>query len=97
MISARTWPAPGVWISSASTEAGSSPKTSSSPRTREAKRPVRTPRPRPGSPLVFGEPAAGSGNIAPPGRSRLPVRTLSTSTSHEAVVPKAVVVVPIRP
>ena len=57
---------------------------------------VFTPRPRPGSPLVFDEPAAGFVNIAPPGRSRLPVSTLSTSTSQLAVVPKRCVVVPMR-
>ena len=34
---------------------------------------------------------AGSGNIAPPGRSRLPVRTLSTSTSQLASVPNSTV------
>ena len=42
-------------------------------------------------------PTAASGNIAPPSRSRLPVRKLSTSTSQLASVPKRCVVVPIRP
>ena len=35
--------------------------------------------------------------MAPPGRSRLPVSTLRTSTSQDASVPKAWVQVPIRP
>ena len=47
-----------------------------------AQRPKIAPRPRPGAPLVLGRPEAGSGNIAPPGRSRLPVRMLTTSTSQ---------------
>ena len=97
VISARTWPSPGVSISSARQATGSSPKTSPSPRTRDAQRPKRAPRPRPGSPLEFCRPVEGSGNIAPPARSRLPVTTLSTSISHDAVVPKACVVVPMRP
>ena len=60
-------------------------------------RPNRVPRPRPGSPLVFEAPAAARGNITPPGRSRLPVSTLTTSISQLATVPKDCVVVPIRP
>ena len=36
-------------------------------------------------------------NIAPPGRSRLPVSTLSTSTSQLASVPNSCVQVPMRP
>ena len=47
------------------------------------------PRPVPGVPRVLAGPAAGLANMAPPGRSRLPVRMLSTSTSQLASVPKA--------
>ena len=97
VISARTWPSPGVSISSARQAAGSSPKISPMPRTRLCQRPNAAPRPRPGSPAVFDEPIAVRGNIAPPGRSRFPVRTLRTSTSQLAVVPKRCVVVPMRP
>src|SRR5258705_289437 len=35
--------------------------------------------------------------MAPPGRSRLPVAALTTSTSQEASVPNSAVVVPLRP
>ena len=58
--------------------------------------PVRKPRAgASGSALVW--PAAASGNIAPPSRSRLPVSALSTSTSQLASVPNSCVVVPMRP
>ena len=97
VMSARTWSSPGVSISSARHAAGSSPSTSGSPRTLLVRRPSRSPRPRPGSPRLLAPPVAGSGNIAPPARSRLPVSVLSTSTSHDATVPNACVVVPIRP
>ena len=97
VISARTWPSPGTSISSASAATGSSPRLSGRPRTRVCQRPTVIPRPRPGSPALLRCPAAASGNMAPPGRSRLPVRTLSTSTSHDASVPNSCVVVPIRP
>ena len=97
VISARTWPSPGVSISSASTPTGSSPNTSGAPRTRECQRPVRKPLPRPPGPCVLDAPAAARGNIAPPTRSRLPVSALSTSTSHEASVPNSCVQVPMRP
>jgi hypothetical protein len=50
----------------------------------------------PGFPLVLRAPAAAFVNIAPPGRSRFPVSTLSTSTSQLAVVPNSCVQVPIR-
>ena len=93
VMSARTWPGPGVSISSARQATGSSPNTSGAPRTRLVKRPKRAPRPLP----VPRLPCAGSGNIAPPGRSRLPVSALRTSTSQLAVVPNAWVVVPMRP
>jgi hypothetical protein len=95
--SARTCPSPGVSISSARHATGSSPNTSPSPRTRLCQRPKAAPRPRPGAPAVFDDPVAVRGNIAPPGRSRLPVRTLRTSTSQLAIVPKRCVVVPMRP
>jgi hypothetical protein len=97
VMSARTCPSPGVSISSASVATGSSPRISPSPRTRDCQRPKDTPRPRPDSPRVFAPPVAGLVNIAPPGRSRLPVIALSTSTSHDAVVPNDCVVVPMRP
>ena len=97
VTSARICPSPGVSISSARHATGSSPNTSFAPRTRLCQRPIEWPRPRPGSPLVFEAPAAARVNIAPPGRSRLPVRALTTSTSRLAVVPNRVVVVPIRP
>ena len=93
---ARIWPSPGVEISSAIAEAGYSPSTSGCLPTREWPRPVRKPLPEPPAPRVFPLPATGNGNIAPPTRSRLPVKIFTTSTSHEAVVPNAVVVVPIR-
>ena len=54
-------------------------------------------KPRPG-PGGRGRGCGGpSGNIAPPGRSRLPVRTLTTSTSQLPSVPNSTVDVPIRP
>ena len=56
-----------------------------------------SPCPCPGVPRVFAAPAAACVNIAPPGRSRLPVSTLSTSTSQLASVPNSWVQVPIRP
>ena len=96
VISARTWPSPGVSISSARQATGSSPNASSSPRTRLCQRPSRTPRPWPGVPVELRWPAAASVNIAPPSRSRLPVSTLSTSTSQLACVPNSWVVVPMR-
>lgn len=61
-----------------------------SPRTRVRRLPgTRTPRPLPGVPKVVAA-AGGSGNITPPGLSRLPVMTLSTTISQEASVPKFV-------
>ena len=74
VTSARTWPSPGVSISSASVTTGSSPKTSGRPRTRLCQRPKRTPAPVPGVPDACSRcPPAGVVNIAPPSRSRLPV------------------------
>src|SRR5438552_3388245 len=66
VIKALTCPWPGVSISSAKHDAGSSPKTSGSPRTRLFQRPKRTPRPLPGVPFVLRAPAAALGNMAPP-------------------------------
>ncbi|MCW2643281.1 MAG: hypothetical protein JWP76_5587 [Dactylosporangium sp.] len=90
---ARTCPSPGVSISSARVTAGNSPRTSGRSRTRLRQRPVVNPVPVPRPRRLW----AGSGNIAPPSRSRLPVRTLRTSTSQLVTVPYATVVVPIRP
>ena len=45
---------------------------------------------------LVGAAVAGFANIAPPGRSRLPVITFRTSTSQLAVVPNSCVHVPIR-
>ena len=87
LTSARTCPGPGVSISSASTPIGSSPKTSGAPLTRLRCRPVATPRPDPAWPVLLWANAAAFGNIAPPGSSRWPVSTLSTSTSQEARLP----------
>ena len=88
-------PSPGVSISSASAATGSSPRTSGRPRTRLAKRPKRGSRGPSGPELRCA--AAASGKSTPPGRSRLPVSTLSTSTSHDASVPNSCVQVPMRP
>src|SRR3954451_7151164 len=54
VISARTWPSPGVSISSARHAAGSSPKTSPMPRTRLCQRPKAAPRPEPPAPPAPG-------------------------------------------
>ena len=67
------------------------------PRTRTASGRARRPRRCRARPCVRAEPVAAFGNIAPPGRSRLPVSTLSTSTSQLASVPNVCVVVPMRP
>ena len=53
VISARTWPSPGVSISSARPATGSSPNDSGSPRTRLCQRPMLAPRPRPPAPDEF--------------------------------------------
>jgi len=50
------------------------------------RRPVTMPLPMPGLPAVFAANAAAFGNMAPPGSSRCPVRTFSTSTSQLASV-----------
>ena len=102
VMSARICPSPGVSISSASATTGSSPKNSGSPRTRLRRRPKRTPRPTPGvapgfvAP-VLAPPVAGSVNIAPPSRSRLPAIVFTTSTSQDDSVPNSCVQVPMRP
>ncbi len=73
---------------------GSSPLTSGWPATRLDQRPRANPLPGPA-----GAPAgavAESGKRAPPGRSRLPVRMFSTSTSQLASVPNSTVQLPIR-
>jgi hypothetical protein len=71
---------------------GSSPIVSGRSRTRLRNRPCRNGRAR----LVAGW-CSASGNIAPPGRSRLPVSTFSTSTAHAESVPNSTVWVPMRP
>ncbi len=99
---------PSVSISSASAAAGNSPRMLGRPRTRVRRRPgMVAPRPIPDGPCVFGLPAGGSGHMTPPGSSSEPIRTLTTSTSHEATVPSGIVrpsavaspevVVPMRP
>ena len=97
VTSARTCPSPGVSISSARHTTGSSPNASGRPRTRLFQRPSFTPLPTPGLPEVFRCAPAARVNIAPPSRSRLPVSTLTTSTSQLASVPNSCVQVPIRP
>jgi hypothetical protein len=102
VMSARMRPSPGVSISSASVATGNSPNTSGRLRTRLCRRPKRTPRPTPGvAPGLVGPvlapPAAGSANIAPPSRSRLPASAFTTSTSHDEIVPNSWVQVPMRP
>ena len=68
---------------------GSSPYTSGAFETRLRRRPVATPFPMPGDPrIVLAAKAAALGNIAPPGTSRWPVSTLSTSTSQLLSEPK---------
>ena len=95
VISARICPSPGVSISSASAASGSSPSPRDGPRPGCASGRSRSRVPGSGG---RGAGAVGpSGNIAPPGRSRFPVRTLSTSTSQLASVPNSTVQVPIRP
>ena len=94
VIIARTWPGPGVSISSPIVDDGISPSTSGWPLTRLFQRPISKPLPR-GSPASSG--AAGVANIAPPGRSRLPVSTFTRSTAQLASVPNSCTQVPSRP
>jgi hypothetical protein len=96
-IMPRYCPGPGVSISWESNAVGSSPNNSGALLTRVRNRPVRIGGPKRGVPWVLIDPLGGLGNIAPPTRSRLPVRVLSTSTIHDAIDPKRVVAVPMRP
>jgi hypothetical protein len=82
VISARTWPGPGVSISSARQVMGNSPITSGAPLTRLAKRPVVTPRPWPGVPVVLLAKPAALGNRVPPGVSKWPLTMFKTSISQ---------------
>ncbi len=91
--SARTWPSPGVSISSAIVATGSSPPLSGRSRTRLRQRPWE---PRPTRPWPTMS-IAGEVNIGPPGASRWPVRMLSAWIAHEQTRPKGWVVRPIRP
>ncbi len=90
---ALTWPSPGVSISSRSADTGSSPAVSGRPRTRERHAPwwPRPMMPRPTTSM------AGLVNIAPPSRSRLPVRMLSRLTAHWHTEPNSCVDTPTRP
>ena len=97
VMSARICPSPGVSISSARATTGSSPIVSGRDRTRVWCRCSLMGLPKRGVPRVFAEPTAAVVNIAPPGRSRLPVRTFRTSTSQDVMVPNSAVVVPMRP
>ena len=94
---ALIWPSPGCL--DLLREAGDRELSECLGQSADAARPAprRKPRPRPGSPLELLWPAAASVNIAPPSRSRLPVRTLRTSTIQLARVPNSWVQVPIRP
>ena len=92
VMRARTWSSPGVSISSASEATGISPRISGKSRTRLVQRPVANPRPPPSRPRR--REWAARGNMAPPGRSRLPVTRLRASTAHAASVPKDTVWVP---
>lgn len=81
---------------------GSSPLASECPETRLDQRPSAKPLPGtalrvPGSAGRGARAVAESGNSAPPGRSRLPVRMLRTSTSQLARVPCSTVQLPMRP
>jgi hypothetical protein len=93
VMRARTWPSPGVSISSTRVAVGSSPNTSGNWRTRLRQRPKTIARPGPRTRGLCADIA----HMAPPARSRFPVRTLTTSTSQLATVPNWVVVVPMRP
>ena len=70
----------GFLISSGSSAVGNSEHTSGWPDTRLLHRP--TEKPRPGFGERGADPIGEVGNIAPPGRSRLPVSRLITSTSQ---------------
>ncbi len=95
--SARIRPSPGVAISSARQDTGYWPSTSGAPRTRLVQRLKPQPSAWSGGRTVTIDQLAGLANIEPPGRSRFPVRMLSTSTSQEARVPNSWLQVPMRP
>ena len=90
---ARTRPSPGVLISSASADTGSSPPNDGRPRTRERRFPKP---PGPSTPRPMRS-TAGVVSMVPPGRSRLPVRMLIVCTAHWQTTPWAWVETPIRP
>ena len=98
VISARICPSPGVSISSARHDTGSSPRASGRPAHAAVPAPDRealaAARLADGVALARRRRAV---NIAPPSRSRLPVSTFTTSTSQLASVPNSWVQVPIRP
>jgi hypothetical protein len=96
LMNARTWPSPGVSISSARHTPGSSANTSGRPRTRLCQRQRFTPLPLPALPWALRCPAAASGNIAPPSRSRLPVSAFTTRASQQARPPNSWVEAPTR-
>ena len=91
--SARTWPSPGVSISSRSTLTGSSPANSGRPRTR-LRHTSQWPRPTMPRPTMS---TAGSVNSTPPSRSKLPVSRLRQVIAHWQTEPKPWVDRPIRP
>ncbi|MCW2813963.1 MAG: hypothetical protein JWN84_1418 [Nocardioides sp.] len=90
---ACTWPSPGSRISSAITDAGSSPANSGTSRTRLRQRSWR-PGPAMRRPTVS---TAGSVNIEPPGESKWPESRLRQWIAHWHRVPKPWVETPIRP
>ncbi len=94
VIRARIWPSPGVSISSAIVVAGSIPLSSGRPRTRLRQRPFFA---RPTRRATLDTSTAGVGNMAPPGRSKLPVTTLSASMSQLPTGPNSLVHTPTRP
>ncbi len=97
VTSARIWPGPGVAISSARHESGTCPRTSGAPRTRLFQRWNVKPSAKSGCGSEATDQATGFPKSMPPGRSQLPVRTFTTSTSHDASVPNSCVQVPMRP
>ena len=84
VTSAFTCPGPSVRISSANAVTGSSPANSGSPRTRLCQR-AKPPRGANDSGAVSGS-NAGTGNIAPPGRSKLPVTTFTLGNRYDGDV-----------
>ena len=97
VTSARTWPSPGVSISSARHDDRQLAEGLGQP-AHAARASARTARPcrcRP-CPTSCAARRPRAVNIAPPARSRLPVSTFSTSTSQLASVPNSCVQVPMR-